>query len=136
MIKYTDNTDDITVEQLAGYFVGWPNPPSPATHLKLLKRSYKIVLAIDDASGMVVGFVNAISDGVLAAYIPLLEVLPNYQKRGIGQGLMQRLLGSLRDFYMIDLICERKLESYYRRFDMAPAFGMVIRNFDRQSGCD
>ena len=39
------------------------------------------MLARDDA-GRVVGFVTAISDGVLSAYIPLLEVLPEYQGAG------------------------------------------------------
>jgi len=37
------------------------------------------VVAIDDAHGRVVGFVNMLSDGALTAFIPRLEVLPGYQ---------------------------------------------------------
>ena len=63
-------------EMLEGFFVDWPNPPSTETHLKLLSNSYKVVIAIDPTINKVVGFITAISDGVLSAYIPLLEVLP------------------------------------------------------------
>jgi hypothetical protein len=79
MISYTDSVAGITADKLQGFFVGWPNPPSPETHLKLLANSNYIVLAVDDETGNIVGFITAISDGVLSAYIPFLEVLPAYQ---------------------------------------------------------
>jgi ribosomal protein S18 acetylase RimI-like enzyme len=59
--------------------VGWPNPPSDEVFLKLLKDSYRVVLAFDNEK--LIGFISAISDGVLSAYIPLLEVLPEYQSK-------------------------------------------------------
>ena len=83
MISYTDSIEGVTAKMLRGFFAGWPNPPSPGMHLKLLTNSYKVVLAIDDKTDNVVGFITAISDGVLSAYIPLLEVLPAYQGQGI-----------------------------------------------------
>jgi len=135
MIRYTDSIEDITPDQLrSGFFKGWPNPPSPETHLKILKSSDHIVLAIDEEAGQVVGFITAISDGILSAYIPLLEVLPAYRKQGIGTELMRRLMEKLRDLYMVDLITGPELEHFYRRFGMKPAFGMSIRNFARQAG--
>ena len=70
----------------------WPNPPSPETHLTILRQSFAAVVARDDWTSNVVGFVTAISDGILAAYIPLLEVLPAYRGRGIGTELMRRVL--------------------------------------------
>jgi len=39
MIVYIDRLDGITADNLHGFFVGWPNPPSPETHLKLLANS-------------------------------------------------------------------------------------------------
>lgn len=134
MISYIDSDEGITPDQLHGFFVGWPNPPSPETHLKLLANSDKIVLAVDDETGNVVGFVTAISDGVLSAYIPLLEVVPAYQRRGIGQELMRRILKKLSGLYMVDLLCEPELEPFYAHLGMKPAFGMMIRNYGRQSG--
>src|SRR6187401_2213364 len=101
MIEYRTTLDGIGAEQLAGFFVGWPNPPAPAAHLLLLAGSQQIVLAVDGESGQVVGFITALSDGVLCAYIPLLEVLPAYQKRGIGQALVERMLERLKHLYMI-----------------------------------
>ena len=79
---YTSSLEGITPEQLEGFFFGWPNPPSPRTHPRILKGSSHVVLGLDGER--VVGFVNAISDGVLSAYIPLLEVRPPYQGRGVG----------------------------------------------------
>ena len=69
--------------QLQGFFVGWPNPPQPEQHLTLLQQSSHVVIAKTD-DGQVVGFVTAISDGVVAAHIPLLEVLPDFQRQGVG----------------------------------------------------
>ena len=133
VIAYVDSVENVATENLQGFFVGWPNPPSAETHLKLLASSDRIVLAVDDGTGKVVGFITAISDGILSAYIPLLEVLPAYQKRGIGQELVQRMLGKLKGLYMVDLFCDPELETFYSRFGMRPGFGMMLRNYERQS---
>lgn len=134
MIQYADSLDGIQASQLQGFFVDWPNPPTPDTHLQLLAGSDYIVLAVDDAYDAVVGFVTALTDGVLSAYIPLLEVLPAYQGQGIGQSLIRQLLERLDDLYMVDLLCDPDLESFYARFGMQPAFAMIIRNYDHQAG--
>jgi len=134
MIRYSDDSATIRPEQLAdGFWVGWPDPPSPENHLRILQGSYAAWLALDDETGSVVGFINAISDGVLAAYIPLLEVLEPYQGQGIGSELVRRMLESLRHLYQIDLMCDDHLQPFYERFGMKPAGGMIVRNYDRQS---
>lgn len=133
-IRYQFSTEGITPTMLNGFFVGWSQPPNPETHLKMLKQSSHVVLAMDDRLPAVVGFVNAISDGVLAAYIPLVEVLPAYQNQGIGTQLMEHMLGRLRHLYAIDLMCDPPLQAYYQRFGMQPYTGMFFRNYDRQSG--
>jgi len=134
MIKYVHTTEEIKPEQLQGFFEGWPNPLTPETHLKLLAESDEIMLAMDDQTEKVVGFITAITDRVLSAYIPLLEVLPEYRKKGIGRELVRRMLARLKDFYMIDLTCEPELRPFYAKLGMRPATGMMIRNYDRQSG--
>ena len=64
-ISYKESADGLTEDHLQGtFFVGWPNPPSPATHLRLLQCTDHVVIAVDDATTAVVGFVTAISDGV------------------------------------------------------------------------
>ena len=76
-----------------------------------------------------VGFVTAISDGVLSAYVPLLEVLPDYQGRGIGSELICRMLARLNDLYMVDLVCDAELVPFYERLGLeAPVRAISIRN--------
>jgi GNAT superfamily N-acetyltransferase len=99
-----------------------------------IHNSHKAVLAIDDAQEKVVGFVTAVSDGILSACIPLLEVLPGYLGQGMGTELMKRILKEYEDFYMVDLTCDPETQPFYTRLGMAPATGMMIRRYDRQSG--
>ena len=133
MITYTSSLAGITSENLqGGFFVGWSHPPSPNVHYQILANSAAIALARNEA-GMVVGFITAISDGVSCAYIPHLEVLPDYQGLGIGTELVKRMLARLRHLYMIDLVCDPALQPFYEQLDMRPVVGMVVRNYDRQS---
>lgn len=134
MIRYQLDCTGVMPSMLRGFFVGWPNPPDATTHLRILQQSQYVVLAIDDANGRVVGFVNAISDHILSAYIPLFEVLPEYQSRGIGRALMAKLLEQLKGLYMIDLTCDTNLQKMYQRLGFQPMTAMMIRNFQNQNG--
>ena len=131
-VKYITDTQNITVDQLNGFFVGWPQPPDNKTFLKLLESSYRVVLALSEKR--VVGFITSISDGVLSSYIPFLEVLPKYQSKGIGRELISRMKKELGHLYMIDLLCDEELVSYYEKLGMRRAAGVMIRNYDNQSG--
>ncbi|WNF24919.1 GNAT family N-acetyltransferase [Mesobacillus jeotgali] len=131
---YKNSLEGITPEMLVGFFDGWPTPPNPETHLKLLKNSSKVVLAFDKDTDRVVGFITAISDGVLSAYIPFLEVLPEFKNRGIGKELVHRMMTKLAEIYMIDLCCDDDLVPYYEKLGMIKANGMLLRNYERQSG--
>ncbi len=133
-ITYQSDLQGITADHLQGFFVGWPHPPSPATHLRILQGSDCIELAVDADNSQVVGFVNAVSDGVLVAYVPLLEVLPAYQGQGIGATLVSRLLARLEHLYAVDLLCDADVQPFYARLGMRPATGMMLRHYERQSG--
>jgi ribosomal protein S18 acetylase RimI-like enzyme len=133
-IRYQYTLEDVTADHLHGFFVGWPSPPSPATHLRILQGSQHVILAVDEATEHVVGFITALSDGVLSASIPQLEVLPAYQGRGIGSALVRQMLTQLHALYMIDLMCDPPLQPFYERLGMRPWSGMVVRNYDRQAG--
>ena len=134
MIRYLNSADGIRPDQLKDFFEGWPSPPTPETHVTIMQGSHRVVLALDEGSDAVVGFITAVSDGVLAAYIPLLEVLPSYRRRGIGRELVTRLQRELGDLYMVDLVCDEAMESFYASLGMKPARAMTVRRFDRQSG--
>jgi ribosomal protein S18 acetylase RimI-like enzyme len=134
LMIYTSSLNGISSDMLTGFFVDWPNPPSPETHMKLLENSFKVILAIDEKKWKAAGFITAISDNVLSAYIPFLEVLPEYQNQGIGKELVNRMLEELNGLYMIDLLCDDSLAPFYKKAGMSKAGGMVIRNYENQSG--
>ncbi|MET3937377.1 ribosomal protein S18 acetylase RimI-like enzyme [Paenibacillus sp. PvP094] len=134
-VSYRSNLDGIGAKQLSEHFFdGWPNPPSKAIFLRLLEQSYAVELAVDDETGKVIGFIQAISDGVLSAYIPLLEVVPEFQGKGIGTTLTERMLKRLQGLYMIDLLCDTETQPFYERQGMRRASGMMVRHYSNQNG--
>ncbi len=134
MIQYRDGIDGISASQLEGFFEGWPTPPSAETLLAILRRSFAVELALVPGSDEVVGFINALSDGILSAHIPLLEVRKEYRRRGIGSELARRMLRRLKHLYMIDLVCDPKLVPFYERLGLRPGQAMVRRHYSSQSG--
>ncbi len=131
-ILFSDSVDSIKAEHLQGFFVGWNNRPTPQMHLKLLKESTLRIVAFDGER--VVGFITAITDKTFAAYISFLEVLPEYQNKGIGQELVKQMLAKLEGYYVIDLLCDPGLQPFYEKFGMQKAQGMNIRNYKNQGG--
>ena len=128
-ITYQETTNGIGSSDLQGFFVGWPNRPSPEGHLKILQGSDLLVLALSK-NCRVVGFVTAITDGVSCAYIPYLEVLPEWQGKGIGTALVTRMMENLRTIYAIDLICDEGVQGFYEKFGFSERRGMTIRNYE------
>ncbi len=127
MITYSTDNTALTEDMLTEFFVGWPIRPCPARHLRALRGSHRVVVAFD--GDRVVGFINAISDGELAAFIPWLEVLPSHQGRGVGRELVRRLCAELAGYYSIDLICD-PLGSYYSALGFQQLLGMGLRRPD------
>lgn len=120
----------VSAEHCAGFFIGWPKPPSSDALSALLHRSTYVVTARQQ--DQVIGFITAMSDGAIAAHIPLLEVLPPWQGQGIGTELVRRMLGLLVDIYMIDLICDVDVAPFYERLGLVRLTGMAWRNRDAQ----
>ena len=130
MIAYETTLEGVREGDLVGFFVGWPTPRSPAKHLRLLHGSDFVGFARKAESERIVGFVTAVGDGVLSAFIPLLEVLPGYQGRGIGSDLVRRMLALLEGSYIIDLLHDDELVALYERFGMSRRVARALRNRD------
>jgi ribosomal protein S18 acetylase RimI-like enzyme len=128
VIEYSSDLQHLDASMLEGFFVGWPVAPTTELHLRLLRGSEHAIVARDTDSGRVVGFVTAVGDGVVSAYIPLLEVLPEYQGRQIGTELVRRMLALVEDRCMVDLCCDEDLVVFYERFGMHRWVGMGLRN--------
>ena len=132
MIRYTDKIEGLAAGDLQGFFVGWRHPRTPQEHLDILRGSDHVVLAIDEDSSRVIGFVTAISDGVQAAFIPLLEVLPDYQASGVGTELVRRVLQALEPIPCIDLMCDPETQPFYERLGMDRSVGMILRRYAQE----
>lgn len=127
-ITYQTGLENLEPSSLGeGFFEGWSNPMSQDKHFQVLKNSSHIVLAMDGEK--VIGFINALSDGVHAAFISLIEVLPAYRGYGIGSQLMHRMLEELKPYSCIDLMCDPPLQDFYEHFSMLRSHGMVIRKY-------
>lgn len=97
MVRYPDTPEGLRAHRLrGGFFEGWPDPPDPDEHLRLLENGDAGVHALEEP-GDVVGFITATADDVLYAYIPLLEVLPAYRGGGIYRQLLRPVLSGFRD---------------------------------------
>ncbi len=129
MIIYTTELKNINHKQLEGFFVGWTAPLDNKQHYEVLKNSTFFVAAIDDNTNMVIGFITALSDMINGAFIRLLEVLPEYQNKGIGTKLMKTMLELLDNITCIDLICNENMQGFYEQFSMLKIRGMAIRKY-------
>lgn len=131
--EYRTNTEGLSPASLrGGFFEGWSDPPDPETHLEILENSDHVVVAV--YRDEVIGFITALSDGVLSAFITLLEVLPEYQDRGIGHSLMNQIMEEIGDIYMVDLVCDANLSRFYAELGFATTTGMSRRDYRMQSG--
>lgn len=133
--RITRSLDQATAKSLEGFFEGWGKHPDTKTFLKILETCpFKTIAFLPD-SYQVIGFVYAISDGILSAYIPLLEVLPTFRKMGIGRSLVEDLLNQLQGHYMIDVCCDAEVIPFYEKLGFTRiAAGMVRRDYSAQEG--
>jgi len=129
MIKYYDTINSISKNQLKGFFIGWQKPLTTEQHYDLLCGSTHFVVAIDEETNSVVGFVTALSDGVNSSFIPLIEVLSEYQGKGIGTRLMEEILSKLENIANVDLTCDEDVQPFYEKFKMMKSTGMILRKY-------
>ena len=126
MVAYSNDVGRLGASDLMGFCEGWPRSPSPEDLLRVVRSSYMAIIARAE-DDRVVGFITAISDGLMNAHIPLLEVLPAFRGQGIGTELVPRMLSELENMYAIDLACDENLVEFYRRFGFQSNPGMGLR---------
>ena len=132
-IRFTTSLEGLRPSDLKGFYDGWPHPPSLEERLRVLRGSTHAVLAVERETGRVVGFVNALSDGGLCAFIPLLEVLPEFRGRGIGRELVRRMLKTLDGHYAVDLVCDEDLADFYEPLGFVRGRAMLRRDRARRA---
>ncbi len=126
MIRYTDKLDGIEAQAFSEFCEGWSIKPNPERFFRALQGSRHVILAKDGEK--VVGFINAISDGELFAFIPMLEVVAEYRSQGIASELVRLMVDKCGNLYGMDLLCDANLVPFYERFGMQEVSGMCLRN--------
>ena len=65
-----------------------------------------------------IGYIDCVSNGVTDAYIQDLMVHPDYQGKGVGTDLMNKMISHLKEksIYMISVVFEESLKPFYNKF--------------------
>jgi|SRR5215467_14428381 len=98
---------------------GWSAAEKPELLHKALINSETLISAWD--GGTLVGLGNAVSDGHLVVYYPHLLVLPAYHGRGVGRGIMHRLMRRYDGFHQHMLVAEATAVEFYERMGFVRA---------------
>ncbi|MBF0786761.1 MULTISPECIES: GNAT family N-acetyltransferase [unclassified Streptococcus] len=94
--------------------VEWTNyTRDPALLEQALNNSLLVIAAFDDAK--LVGLLRAVGDGYSIIFVQDILVLPDYQRRGIGRQLMEKLLANYPNIYQLHLLTgkEEKTKAFY-----------------------
>jgi GNAT superfamily N-acetyltransferase len=120
-IRYSFSKE-IEVQSLKDLFVSvqWDSAKFPTKLQQAIAGSHTVVTAWDQ--DILVGLVNALSDGIMTVYIHYMLVRSEYQKRGIGRELMNRMLAQHADYYRKVLISDNHSVDFYEKC------GFVVSN--------
>ena len=114
MITFSERRD-IAIEQILPIYEvnGWSSAQKPQALHQALLNSHALISAWD--SERLVGLGNAISDGFLVVYYPHLLVHPDYQGKGIGQGIVERLKQRYDSLHMHMLVADSEAIAFYEK---------------------
>ena len=115
-MRYKENIS-VSASQLADLreSVGWNRMESCCDNPRM--TSYYNIACYDGEQ--LAGYVDSVSNGLTDAYIQDLMVNPDYQGKGIGTELMNRMIAGLKErrIYMISCIYGTpELAEFYKRF--------------------
>ncbi|MBR3568385.1 MAG: GNAT family N-acetyltransferase [Salinivirgaceae bacterium] len=122
------DTHDFTPDQLQDLFlsVEWSSGHFP-DKLAIAMRNFKTVFSAWDGEKLI-GMICAMDDGVMNAYVHYLLVRPEYQGKGVGQQLVERMKAQYKDYLRIVVVAYDKKIGFYehcgfnRATDASPMF--------------
>ncbi len=91
----------------------WSSAQKPNELYRALMNSHALVTAWD--GDKLVGLANAISDGYLVVYYPHLLVHPDYQGRGIGSLIMDKMKEKYEGFHTQTVVADKDAVSFYKK---------------------
>ena len=97
----------------------WSAADKPDELYKGLMNSHSLLAAWD--GDKLVGLGNAISDGHLVVYYPHLLVHPDYQGKGIGHMIMDKMQEKYAGFHMQMLTADGEAIEFYKKMGFVRA---------------
>lgn len=119
MLKLHENELDINTYLGLRAAVGWKTLDNEQAIMALKNSIYTLTATIDDK---VVGMARMVGDGAVICYIQDLVVHPSYQKLGVGQALMEKLVHHADEIklqgteLMLCLMCAKGREGFYEKY--------------------
>lgn len=109
------NRRDIDLEKIIDLYKAnqWSSADKPIELYNALTNSHSLFSAWD--KDKLVGIGNAISDGHLVVYYPHLLVHPDYQGKGIGQMIVEKMQENYGHFHMQMLTADGKSINFYQK---------------------
>ncbi|RYZ50879.1 MAG: GNAT family N-acetyltransferase [Proteobacteria bacterium] len=92
---------------------------------KSISGSTAVVYALD--GNELIGFGSAISDGAWIAYISQLAVKPDYQRQGIGKGLLEKMLTDLGSGVTVVVHSSEVASNFYTSTGFKPYSNVFVR---------
>ncbi len=114
-------TKNITVDKIIKLYKAnnWSSAEKPTELYNALINSHSLITAWD--KDRLIGLGNAISDGYLVVYYPHLLIHPNYQRKGVGQMIMNKMLEKYKNFHMQMLTADGKSIDFYQKIGFVRA---------------
>jgi GNAT superfamily N-acetyltransferase len=108
-------TKEINIEDILILYKAneWSSANKPNELHKALLNSETLITAWEGKK--LVGLGNAISDGFLTVYYPHLLVLPDYQGKGIGKLIMDKMQEKYGHFHMQMLTADGRSVDFYKK---------------------
>lgn len=108
-------TKEINIEDILPLYIAneWSSAEKPDLLYKGLLNSETLITAWEGKR--LIGLGNAISDGYLTVYYPHLLVLPEYQGKGIGKMICDKMQERYSHFHMQMLTADGKSIEFYKK---------------------
>jgi GNAT superfamily N-acetyltransferase len=97
----------------------WSSADKPDQLYNALINSHSFITAWQNER--LVGLGNALSDGYLVVYYPHLIIHPDYQGKGIGKLILNKLQEKYGNFHQQILVADGKAIDFYEKCGFEPA---------------
>jgi len=114
IVRRTATADEfIEMRQSAG----WSYPEKEVVSIGLKNTLFSVCVEKDKE---IVGYGRVIGDGAFALYIQDIIIKPEYQRTGLGIGIMDEIMKYIKDNYskgtMVGLMAAKGKENFYKKF--------------------